>query len=227
MVLSNKDCDSEAVKVGLDKERMCVMSKACIGVIGLVSLLIVASVFSDQGNSVKGATRAVEQENSNATFLTKERADALLRERRQNIEQLLAIAQKQVSRDNVSPNSPQVLSVELLGEYRADEAAAFLVSQITLFAPATSDDMVLASGYPCVRALVKIGLPGIKAIFERLERPASNEEMKLFVTVIRLVDGNEIGLMRLEQALKAAKGESRKNVETLTKMFKTQHQYIF
>jgi len=190
-------------------------------------LLIVASVFSDQGNSVKGATRAVEQENSNATFLTKERADALLRERRQNIEQLLAIAQKQVSRDNVSPNSPQVLSVELLGEYRADEAAAFLVSQITLFAPATSDDMVLASGYPCVRALVKIGLPGIKAIFERLERPASNEEMKLFVTVIRLVDGNEIGLMRLEQALKAAKGESRKNVETLTKMFKTQHQYIF
>ncbi len=143
-------------------------------------------------------------------------------ERTRVVKQLLAIAQakKMPEKRRLSPSSPQVLAIELLGEYRAEEAVEFLVDNITMYAPGLSiDEDGPAIGYPCVHALVNIGLPSVKEILKRLNFSVTEKELRLYNTVIWMVDG-DVGLLRLENALKHATEKNRANLKTLIRMHK-------
>jgi len=181
-----------------------------LGVSGYSSYL--ASAANDGGTPSKGA--------EDASLLSRQQAERMAQDRRQIIAQLLAIAQKKISPEDRTPSSPQVLAIGLLGDYRAEEAVAFLIANIELFVAQTSDELVPGANYPCAAALVKIGLPSVKGILNRLDSVATEKELKLFATVIRLVDGDEVGLLRIEHATTKATEKSKDNLAALMKIYK-------
>jgi len=98
------------------------------------------------------------------------------------------------------------LSIETLGDYRSPEAVGPLISNITFPEVYPSRkrglDTPYILGLPCTRSLIQIGQPSINGIMHRLEKPATVKELSLFGLVIHEIDGEKIGLFRLEAAVK-------------------------
>lgn len=149
------------------------------------------------------------------------------------IKQLLEIAQKdREDQDHFSYdkfNVPQDMAIQLLGDYRAAEAANFLVRCISLEGEGSRFSDSVLGIYPSVRALVQIGQPSINAIFFRLSpiehlvdtNPLNERDFHLFAYVIRQIDGDEVGLFRLQLALKNATPEKQKgNFNNLIEIYK-------
>ena len=115
---------------------------------------------------------------------------------------------------------PKDLAVELLGEYRATEAIDLLVKDVSYRVPAISpaDDSLV--GYTCAKALIEIGSPSVQAIVRCLQQPAKEKELMLFAHVIRRIDGEDVGLFRLEAALKETPLGAKKNIESLIEIYK-------
>ena len=150
-----------------------------------------------------------------------------LREKRTSlIKCLLVIAEKQIKAGEL--HSSKELAIELLGEFRAEEAVPLLVSEIEFEAPVKIlGDLDVAAAYPAARALAKVGIPAVEEIVRRLEGPASEKRMKLFATVFRLVDGDDIAVLRAELALKKAEGQQqKKNIEQLIELLKAKQWYF-
>ena len=99
-------------------------------------------------------------------------------------------------------NSSAEFAVLLLGDLRAVDAVPVLIKNIEFRGPGKTGEPTPAAGYPCVHALAKIGGPAVTSIIERLGKPATENELKLFATVVRMVDGKELALARIDLALK-------------------------
>jgi hypothetical protein len=124
---------------------------------------------------------------------------------------------------NFWPNSPKEIAIELLGELRVVKAAPALVEDINYHPMGESGAPKLPIDYfPCVQALIKIGLPATKAIFEKCENKIEDKNLILYAWVISYVDGDEVGKYRIELELKKTKDPTKKrNLEQLLKVYKT------
>jgi len=140
------------------------------------------------------------------------------------ISDLLEIAQG--PQEKLVLNGSKELAIVLLGKYRAIDATKLLVANITFRTPGKSMADTLESGYPCVTALATIGSHGLDAIILRLSDPATDVEMKLFATAFRLVDGDELAIIRAGLALKKAEGQKKKNLEQLVGLLKAKQWYL-
>lgn len=145
----------------------------------------------------------------------------------QIVQQLIILASKKDDHRDV--NSSKELAIELLGELRASESAQMLVDQIALKVPVIVTAVIPFQDFPALRALIKIGNPSIEAIFRRLSplehlvelTPLGPHDLHLFALVIREVDGEEVGLFRLQLVLKNAKTEKqKKNFSDLIEIYK-------
>ena len=113
------------------------------------------------------------------------------------------------------------LAVNLLGDLRAIDAVPILIKNIEFRGPGGQLENIRAAQYPCVRALAKIGAPSIKGIIERLGQGVTEKELRLFATICRLVDNDELAIARIQLALNKESFPPRKeNLEKLLKLLK-------
>ena len=117
--------------------------------------------------------------------------------------------------------SSKELAIKLLGEYRAAEAADILVQVITYRAPVLDTEARPASGYVAAWALIEIGRPAQRAIWDRLGSPADDLELDLYAFVWLAIDGPGPGAARLEALAAKAPDEWRHNTDELLKRVKS------
>ena len=208
-------------------------------VLAHAGLLGIAAAYAIAGNDGAEAwEEAIQRIRSDDAKSRLAAARELTERRAQTIKALIAIVKEPVpdgaaeAKDpadaiKASFNNSRQIAIELLGEYRATEAVDVLITNISYrVASISSGEYTVASAYPSVRALAKIGTPSLAAIIARLDQPATEKEMKLFATVFRLVDGEDVAILRAELALKKAEGLKKKNLEQLVALLKAKRWYF-
>lgn len=197
---------------------------------GLLSLLVITSVtlFKPFGVNAAATAATLPDTEVAALDLGKSRQDA--------IERTLKIAERDVIRLLEAPPRRRLLvmfpdlyqAIQMLGNYRAVEAVNFLIRNVSLRSGATQYDYTPLGDFSCVHALIKIGNPSIAGILRRLS-PVGNvvdpnllneQDLHLFAYIIREIDGHEVGLFRLEEALKGASGANQQNLLKLIEIYK-------
>jgi len=138
----------------------------------------------------------------------------LPKERREMIQDLIFIIEKEPTEEKEFLDGAQVVAVFLLGMLRAEEAVKPLANNIDKVA---RFDIASSLGGPCFGALVRIGKP---ASLECLERLAAEDEKKvedrrigrreLFLMVVRYVEGEEVAKFMLQHAIEKEKDAKRK-----------------
>ena len=126
-------------------------------------------------------------------------ADKTTSDRRRLVSELLTLAQ-QTSAASEKQGTKE-LAIGLLGEYRAEEAAAVLVREIEFAPPSISLDESPLNRYPAARALIRIGEPSVQEIMAYVHPEVGEKAMKLYAQVIRQVEGAEEGRFRISHAL--------------------------
>jgi hypothetical protein len=195
-----------------------------LSVLGIMTVLLVGCIYVLGSDSTAKPKSLVAQLESSDRQERLAAAKAMEDVRAQTIASLLRIADVKTSSPGFQ--SARELAIQLLGEYRAVQAVPLLVKEIALCVPAIIDSDVSAAGYPCVQALVKIGIPSLEGILKRLDETAGETEFKLFATVFRLIDGEELAIIRAELALKKAEGQQKKNLEQLVELLKAKQWYF-
>jgi hypothetical protein len=138
-------------------------------------------------------------------------ANEITANRNKTIQSLLQVAQT----SNVTTGKlyfAKQLAIDTLGDYRAEQAVGFLISNISFeesYPTKSGLSGPYVDGLPCVLSLIQIGRPSIEGIMQRLEKPATVRELSLFGFVIHQIDGEKIASFRLESALKEI--EARQN----------------
>lgn len=118
--------------------------------------------------------------------------------------------------------SASELAVNELGEMRATEAVEVLLASIGFPSSIISQPGDIRFGeYPCVRALVEIGKPASKAALAEIPKSVNNRKRaSLLLSVIKSVEGPEVGAFMLKLAMDSAKTEEAKNAYDMAlKMF--------
>ena len=148
-----------------------------------------------------------------------------LNARKQRIDALLLIAGRREKKAEFF--GAKELAINLLGEYRATEAVDFLAKHVSYEVPSILREYHPLDGYPSAKALVKIGNPSIEGIHRRLATPCNEKEVELFAYIIYLIDGDAVGMSRLqlgkEQASRIVTADGRihrDNYEKVTERFK-------
>ena len=140
-------------------------------------------------------------------------------ERAQVIQVLSRLLKEKVSEEN---RAKMASAIKIAGTIRAEELSEELVQQIDflefgevivhrMFSPRRD--------YIVVDALVRIGNPSIKPVMERLPTETKPLNRLLLVTVIKEVEGAEIGKLILEKAVQQAEGKNKENLEAALKLW--------
>lgn len=159
----------------------------------------------------------------------KARTDAatnIMEARKKSIDHLLKLARQK--EDGSVIRGTKEISIDLLGALRAHEAVPFLVKHVDYRVAYVSRADNPIQGYPCARALIAIGAASLPEISDRMGRPLQELEIFLFAYIARCIDGEEIGLARLELWRRQAEGVptedgpiKRKNLDRLIEHYKT------
>ncbi len=96
-----------------------------------------------------------------------------------------------------------------------------MVDNVNLEVPTEGSTLSPYEGFPCVVALIHIGLPSIAGIIDRLDKPVTEQELSLFATVSRGVEGPDFAVMRLDLAMKKTSGQKLDNLRKLRDLVKT------
>jgi hypothetical protein len=137
----------------------------------------------------------------------------LPKERREMIQDLISIIEKEPTEEKGSLDNSQVVAAYLLGIIRAEEAVKPLANKID-FRALFSDELTIGH---CFHALKRMGKP---ASLECLERLATQDGKKikdknigrreLFLMVVRDVEGEEVAKFMLQRAIEKEKDAKRK-----------------
>ncbi len=121
-------------------------------------------------------------------------------------------------------------AIKLLGEYRAVQACEELVRQLHFTPPSVVYSMHPLHFFPAGAALAEIGGPAMRHIVVRLSHPVSDHELKILAYVVYLIDGEEVGLARLESVrakelqaevkAKGLRGQREANLARLIEIYK-------
>jgi len=207
--------------IGLTNEEKVMKPLLIVSLILVGASLLIASDSSSRP-AISTALSGLESPDAH----TRMKAASELEEmRKQTIERLMDLVKKPSKAEELS--STKEHCIELLGEYKATEAIDMLIGNIEYHVMIKIvETPVPASLYPCVHALARIGVPSLNAIVTRFENPCSEKEMKLFATVFRLVDGDELAILRAQLALKKAEGERKKQLGQLVELLKAKKWYF-
>jgi len=204
----------------------------------LVGLVGMAAMYAPAANGDTEAREgAIVGIRSNDAKMRLAAARELTGRRAQTIEALIAILKEPVTDSAAKAKDPasaikaalystRQLAIEVLGEYRATEAVGVLIANISYLGVSLDLGYKVASAYPSVRALGRIGTPSLAGIIARLDQSTTDKEMKLFATVFRIVDGEDVAILRAELALREAEGLRRKNLGQLVTLLKARRWYF-
>ncbi len=120
-------------------------------------------------------------------------------------------------------NEKKAVFVYLMGFYRLEETVWTLANIIDLECPQPiiHDALPLLSRYPVVDALIRIGMPSIRAVIGRLEKDNKELVVELGTKVIDGILGRELGEMAIKQAIdKQTDRDKRKKLEEALAFFK-------
>ena len=139
-----------------------------------------------------------------------EARDEAEKTRKAVINRLIEIA-KAEKVGGTSFDSSKRLAIELLGQYRAEEAVDFLFS-VLLYeeGPSYFGPLGLEGKYPAVGALIKIGIPAAKKAFSRIAETEDAKELELCFLIIARVYGKDVARLIVEEKLKKATYQPRK-----------------
>ncbi|MGH7927175.1 MAG: hypothetical protein ACREQV_05220 [Candidatus Binatia bacterium] len=175
--------------------------------------------------SQKTVEMLLEDVRSEDAYLREDARHGLRKKRENVIKSMMAVFE--TKSDELEFLSAKDKAVYILGEYRAVEAVDLLAKNIAYQSPFSNQASFNRPliNYLAAQALVKIGCPSREAIRRQLIMPATVEEMKLFTFVILEIDGEEMGLFRLERWLEQAETQRAKrlefNIRYLRNMLKT------
>lgn len=132
---------------------------------------------------------------------------ALVRQRRATVEQLLALAES--PGQSLSEEIGRFHAIRLLGRHRASEAAPFLVDNILYAGPLTARTVGTIDAlarFPAAVSLVEVGEPAVEEIlYRRMTKHASELEFKLFAYVLWYHyaphEEHDVGLIRMQRLL--------------------------
>jgi hypothetical protein len=117
--------------------------------------------------------------------------------------------------------------VRLLGEMRATQAVPILVELIAFRPAAVVNDDSEYSGYPAVEALIGIGHPAAKTIWEKHLASADKKTLPLHLMVLSNVWGDEVCTLLLEARLKAKLPDKAKaNLEAALQHFRPDEKKV-
>jgi len=197
--------------------------KSNTGVLLLVALLffccgaagvLLAAAGHEENKSAESDSKSIKEilmgKDAEAVSRLKMR---LPKERREMIQDLIFIIEKEPTGDKRFLDGAQVVAAYLLGELRAEEAVKPLANKIDVRALFSYE---VTMGH-CFDALVRIGKP---ASLECLQRLAVEDEKKvegqiigrreLFLMVVRDVEGEEVAKFMLQRAIEKEEDEKRK-----------------
>ena len=181
----------------------------------LLSTVLVTQAVSQNKNSEVDSAKS-----------TGSQTQALLIQHRQAIQLALREVEMSVTRPELSFTESVRLEsyIALLGAYRAQEAAPLLVKNVARETVGLSYEVQPLRSLPSVGALVEIGGPSVQEILRRMKPLGEDIEypendLHLFAYIIRKVDGQEIGLLRLQLAAKDATGTHKLNLLNLTEIY--------
>lgn len=164
---------------------------------------------------------------ADSPLTTRQAYEAENSRRREVVDSLLRTAQATAESKVSSRANSRTFAVELLGEYRAEEARDYLISSVSLRSRSIHFSDIAFADFAAVRALVRIGNSSVKRIIERLQgvpgltiAEADEPNLHLFAYIIRQVDGDEVGLFRLQHAAKSATGTGKVNLLNLIDIYK-------
>jgi hypothetical protein len=149
-----------------------------------------------------------------------------IRKRRAELIQSLLIIAK-TKEVHYEFSDERAVAVRLLGEMRASEAVDTLINEITLKPPLVIlfEDSP-AEPYPCVKALIEIGDPAVRALLTRVKEKPSRDILILHVYIIYTVEGNwEAGALKIEKALKDSVSGRREYLQALMETY-NQHRFV-
>ena len=150
--------------------------------------------------------------------------DAVRQWRREVVGHLCGMVEARASTDAEVEQKREAILV--LGQLKATEAVPVLVDNIELAVngPFPVEGFEATLGYPgrpCIRALADIGIPSIERIIGNLgKEPLGDRRLRMYAAVIRLVDGDENAVLRVQVALKTAKGQRRESLARLLELVK-------
>ena len=124
----------------------------------------------------------------------------------------------------------------MLGLYRAPEAVEILTPQISVEFPVKTNwwrDELLEK-YTALSALIRIGNPSIKGIYGYVKANTlaqdggelTDEQLHLFAYALRQIDGQEVGLERLEREIASTNDQRRKSLLALLEVYKLNESEI-
>jgi hypothetical protein len=119
-------------------------------------------------------------------------ARGLMDSRATTIRDLLNLAERALRDDR---KESAIAAIMVLGDWRAEDATAFLVEHLSLQAGVHARPTLLTS-YPCAGALARIGVKGLEATAQVvLGRAASptDLEVRLLSAIVRSVCGDDLG----------------------------------
>ena len=175
-----------------------------------------ASLQADKARAKREATTTLFQELRSEDHKVRSAAWLRLLPQREETVSLLMVV---LSHWQSYPNgeSAKLRAIELLGEYRAAEAAGLLVDEIDW----PGADFVRfpdpLGPYPAAKAILRIGDPAIREILEsRMGQQATDQEFKLFAYVLwyhYAASDQEVGLFRMQRLLERWKAERARHAE--------------
>ena len=112
----------------------------------------------------------------------------------------------------------QRLCIDLAGEYRlADgEILDYLVQNVSKQFPGGRMNVTIPETYPCARALIQIGSPGIGAILKRCHsEPISDIDAECYAVILYHIDGLGLAMHRLRQRLDLRSSTNAQNIRKI------------
>lgn len=139
--------------------------------------------------------------------------DQIMQDRVDLIRNLVVVAEE--THTEIAEDAPAALAIDLLGFSRAEEATAWLVSHIAYEQPGDVLEDMEYGEYPCLRALIAIGLPAVREILGRPLERVPDEHLELYALVLRRVEGQEWARRRLEAEIDDRPEEAREGLRRL------------
>ncbi len=133
---------------------------------------------------------------------------------------LLLIDHLKQNRDQHLPDSRFYVAIEMLGLLRAEQATVPLMDLIDIRFYRVATGPRAPRDPEVIQALARIGKPASKAAIGYLAKDKSSKRAAMYLRVIYLVEGPEVGRFMLEQATKKESDpERKKRLERALVMF--------
>jgi len=122
--------------------------------------------------------------------------------------------------DKNLPLTVRLEAVRMVGEIRAPEAVDVLLIHLNSLRAEKISETTMASGFPCVPSLIKIGKPASFGVLKEFHKPVKKLRRFALAVVLAGVEGRQVGRFMLQREIAKAKTpEERRNLQAGLKAF--------